>query len=83
MNRHSIVLINSGSGFYYRADFTIKSGKLLKNFEMNYEKYIQNRKNIFNLHVNGKKVSLEEWNRVVEKNSLLEKNEVTYRRINR
>ena len=83
LNRHSIVLINSGSGFYYRADFTIKSGKLLKNFEMNYEKYIQNRKNIFNLHVNGKKVSLEEWNRVVEKNSLLEKNEVTYRRINR
>lgn len=78
---HSIVLINSGSDFYYRADFTVKSGKLSKTFELRYEKYDQNGNRVFNHWLNGRKVSSSEWNRLVDRYSLTGQKEVTYRRV--
>lgn len=78
---NSVVLTNSGSDFYYRADFTVKSGNLSKTFEMRYEKYDQKGNRVFNLWINGKKVSASEWDRSAERYSMAGKKEVTYKRI--
>lgn len=78
---NSVVLTNSGSDFYYRADFTVKSGKLSKTLELCYQKYDQKGKRLYNYSFNGKKVSASEWDRLAKRYSLAGQKEVTYKRI--